>query len=216
MHLCFFDASPSCMPTSKRFASASTWWWWWLPHPSKDDEACAISGKRTTSNSKLNTSIRCGVRRGADFVFFSAEGDSDYPVVKARNIHGSCTRTSTRTVTRTRTRTTACCWSTVGTRVRYSYELSSCTSTVLVRYQESTVYKQRECPPCSYGTVRYVALRLQALQYESTVRVDSHTMIRVSYEYGTIPVLITLFIYCNPTVRVLYSTPCHVISSPVL
>ena len=40
-------------------------WWWWLQHPSKDDEACAISGKRTTSNSKLNTSIRCGVRRGA-------------------------------------------------------------------------------------------------------------------------------------------------------
>ena len=38
------------------------WWLWWLQHPSKDDEACAISGKRTTSNSKLNTSIRCGVR----------------------------------------------------------------------------------------------------------------------------------------------------------
>ena len=36
-------------------------WWWWLQHPSKDDEACAFSGKRTTSNSKLNTSIRCGV-----------------------------------------------------------------------------------------------------------------------------------------------------------
>ena len=35
---------------------------WWLQHPSKDDEACAISGKRTT-NSKLNTSIigGCGV-----------------------------------------------------------------------------------------------------------------------------------------------------------
>ena len=45
-------------------------WWWWLQHPSKDDEACAISGKRTTSNSKLNTSIRCGVRRGAYFVIF--------------------------------------------------------------------------------------------------------------------------------------------------
>ena len=44
--------------------------WLWLQHPSKDDEACAIYGKRTTSNSKLNTSIRCGVRRGADFVIF--------------------------------------------------------------------------------------------------------------------------------------------------
>ena len=46
--------------------------WWWLQHPSKDDEACAISGKRITTsrNSKLNTSIRCGVRRGADFVIF--------------------------------------------------------------------------------------------------------------------------------------------------
>ena len=36
-----------------RFCSSK---WWWLQHPSKDDEACAISGKRTT-NSKLNTSI---------------------------------------------------------------------------------------------------------------------------------------------------------------
>ena len=43
---------------------------WWLQHPSKDDEACAISGKRTTNNSKLNTSIRYGVRRGADFGIF--------------------------------------------------------------------------------------------------------------------------------------------------
>ena len=37
------------------------WWWWWLQHPSKDDEACAISGKRTTSNSKLNTVLPFGV-----------------------------------------------------------------------------------------------------------------------------------------------------------
>ena len=47
------------------------WWWWWLQHPSKDDEACAISGKRTT-NSKLNTSIIGGCGVGVRIVdFFS-------------------------------------------------------------------------------------------------------------------------------------------------
>ena len=45
--------------------------WWWLQHPSKDDEACAISGKRTT-NSKLNTSIIGGCGVGVRIVdFFS-------------------------------------------------------------------------------------------------------------------------------------------------
>ena len=47
------------------------YWWWWLQHPSKDDEACAISGKRTT-NSKLNTSIIGGCGVGVRIVdFFS-------------------------------------------------------------------------------------------------------------------------------------------------
>ena len=47
-------------------------WWWWLQHPSKDDEACAISGKSTT-NSKLNTSIIGGCRVGVGVIvdFFS-------------------------------------------------------------------------------------------------------------------------------------------------
>ena len=50
---------------------ASYKWWWWLQHPSKDDEACAISGKRTT-NSKLNTSIIGGCGVGVRIVdFFS-------------------------------------------------------------------------------------------------------------------------------------------------
>ena len=63
-----YVVSPS---KKKEYCTRTSRWWWWLQHPSKDDEACAISGKRTT-NSKLNTSIIGGCGVGVRIVdFFS-------------------------------------------------------------------------------------------------------------------------------------------------
>ena len=113
------------------------YWWWWLQHPSKDDEACAISGKRTT-NSKLNTSIIGGCGVGVRIVDFFSNIINILPPPICRPAYR--TRTST-AITRIEL-----------PRFLYSYSYSKCGRLMSTTQRYRTIVVQDDYSYKRYST----------------------------------------------------------------